>query len=92
MHTVGTTPTGKRAVSGVFELQTSVGVPLDLIQVELRERGCVVAWDAYAAAARSNGWTMRTTYTHMCGAGLPVERVRALLLREFAHQEEKSLK
>jgi len=45
-----------------------VGLPLEIIILELRDRSLVVAWDEFINDARQHGWTDKTIHTKCLGA------------------------
>ena len=57
-----------QALPGVFKLIDTLGFPLEIILLELKDRGLVVAWDEFITDARTHGWTEKTIRTKILGA------------------------
>jgi len=57
-----------RGMPGVFKLCDTVGLPLEIIILELRDRNLVVAWDEFITDARTHGWTDKTIRKKILGA------------------------
>ena len=52
MKRVGTTTDNRIVVDGVFRLMDTVGLPLDIIVQELKDRNLVPAWDEFILDAK----------------------------------------
>ena len=60
MKQVGTTTDNRIVVDGVFRLMDTVGLPLDIIVQELKDRNLVPAWDEFILDAKNAGWKGKT--------------------------------
>ena len=91
MNVVGQTKCGKQVVDGVFFLQTSIGLPLDIIVEELKSRNMVPAWDRYVVDALNGDWFGDTIYKSMIQQGLDEDMVKIVMtrvLQEYKYPDE----
>jgi hypothetical protein len=49
----------------VFKLYDQTGMPLDIVFMELRDRGYMPAWETFYAAAQGNGWKHKTIVSRL---------------------------
>ena len=62
------TNSSTKALSGVFRMTDTVGLPLEIILLECRDRGVAVAWDEFISDAKAHGWTDKTIRKKIMGA------------------------
>jgi len=56
------------AIPGIFRITDTSGLPLEVILLECRDRGVVVAWDEFIDDARNHGWSDKTIYRKAASA------------------------
>jgi len=56
------------AISGVFKMIDTHGIPLEIILGILDDKKMVVAWDEFIDDARAHGWKDKTIRTKITGA------------------------
>jgi hypothetical protein len=81
MNVVGNTEDGRSIVDGVFFLQTSIGLPLDIIVEELRDKNCVPVWDVYIIDALDGGWFGPTIFNALMQQDLPEDTVKQMMVK-----------
>ena len=59
---------GPPAFGKAFYVVDTIGFPLELLLLELRDQGCVVAWDQFISDALDHGWTFKTIKTRIIGS------------------------
>ena len=65
MKQVGVTESGAIVVGGVFKLMDTIGLPLDIIVQELKQRNIIPAWDHFILDAKAAGWKQKTIIRKM---------------------------
>lgn len=73
MNKVGITKDGVHVVDGVFRLMDTIGLPLDIICQELKDRNLMPAWDYFILDAKNAGWKRKTILRKLaeCDVTLP---------------------
>lgn len=57
---VGKTTEGQQVVLGVFDITTSIGLPLEIILEELQKRNMIVDWIDFYESGIRNHWKLKT--------------------------------
>ena len=90
---VGKTECGKYCVSGLFHLQTSIGLPLDIIVEELKSHDLVPAWDRYVWEALDGGWFGDTIYKTLIQQDLDIPYIKMTMLQvlqQYKYPDEEN--
>ena len=60
MKVVGITTDGQQVVTGVFDITTSIGLPLEMILEGLQKKNMVVDWIDFYQCGIKNHWKVKT--------------------------------